>query len=47
MKLPKECVYCRHKFECTPDANDGLGLEYLNTQEATLIYHKHQDHLKL
>ena len=26
MKLPKECVYCRHKFECHSDANDGLGL---------------------
>ena len=37
MKLPKECVYCRHKFECHSDANDGLGLEYLNTQEDTLI----------
>ena len=26
MKLPKECVYCRHKFECYSDANDVLGL---------------------
>ena len=26
MKLPKECVYCRHKFECHSDANDGIGL---------------------
>ena len=28
MKLPKECcVYCRHKFECHSDANDGLGFK--------------------
>ena len=26
MKLAKGCVYCRHKFECHSDANDGLGL---------------------
>jgi hypothetical protein len=26
MQLPKECVYCRHKFECHKDANAGKGL---------------------
>ena len=26
MKLPRECTYCRHKFECHADANDGKGL---------------------
>jgi hypothetical protein len=26
MKLPRECTYCRHKFECHKDANSGQGL---------------------
>ena len=26
MKLARGCVYCRHKFECHSDANDGKGL---------------------
>ena len=26
MKLARGCVYCRHKFECHKDANDGKGL---------------------
>ena len=26
MQLPKGCVYCRHKFECHKDANEGKGL---------------------
>ena len=26
MKLARGCVYCRHKFECHADANDGKGL---------------------
>lgn len=26
MQLPKECVYCRHKFECHKDSNEGNGL---------------------
>jgi len=26
MKLPRECVYCRHKFECHKDSNEGKGL---------------------
>ena len=26
MKLPRECTYCRHKFECHKDANEGTGL---------------------
>ena len=26
MKLPRECTYCRHKFECHKDANEGKGL---------------------
>ena len=26
MKLPRECTYCRHKFECHKDSNDGQGL---------------------
>ena len=26
MKLPRGCVYCRHKFECHADANNGKGL---------------------
>ena len=26
MQLPRECVYCRHKFECHKDTNEGKGL---------------------
>tara|TARA_R100000329_G_C7605081_1_gene214694 strand:- start:944 stop:1588 length:645 start_codon:yes stop_codon:yes gene_type:complete len=26
MKLPRQCVYCRHKFVCHSDANKGKGL---------------------
>jgi hypothetical protein len=26
MQLPKGCVYCRYKFECHKDANEGKGL---------------------
>jgi len=26
MKLPKQCVYCRHKFTCHKDSNNGQGL---------------------
>ena len=26
MKLPRGCVYCRHKFECHADSNEGQGL---------------------
>mgnify|MGYP003132876732 FL=1 len=26
MKLPRLCLYCRHKFNCHKDANDGKGL---------------------
>ena len=26
MKLPRECTYCRHKFECHKDSNSGQGL---------------------
>ena len=26
MKLPSECFYCRHKYECHKDTNDGKGL---------------------
>ena len=26
MKLPRGCVYCRHKFECHADSNNGKGL---------------------
>jgi len=26
MKLPRECFYCRHKYECHKDTNDGKGL---------------------
>jgi hypothetical protein len=26
MQLAKGCVYCRHKFECYKDSNDGKGL---------------------
>tara|TARA_B000000437_G_scaffold216342_1_gene192355 strand:+ start:812 stop:1669 length:858 start_codon:yes stop_codon:yes gene_type:complete len=26
MKLPKECSWCNHKFECHSDANEGEGL---------------------
>jgi|TARA_R110002167_G_scaffold335687_1_gene543037 hypothetical protein len=26
MKLPRECFYCRHKYECHQDTNDGKGL---------------------
>jgi hypothetical protein len=26
MKLPRECTYCRHKFECHKDSNEGQGL---------------------
>ena len=26
MKLPRGCTWCRHKFECHKDANEGKGL---------------------
>ena len=26
MKLPKGCTWCKYKYECHKDANDGLGL---------------------
>jgi len=26
MQLPRECVYCRHKFECHKDSNEGKDL---------------------
>ena len=26
MQLPRECTYCRHKFECHKDSNEGKGL---------------------
>ena len=26
MKLPRDCTWCPHKFECHKDANDGQGL---------------------
>ena len=26
MKIARPCVYCRHKFVCHADANDGKGL---------------------
>ena len=26
MQLPRECIYCRHKFECHKDSNEGKGL---------------------
>ena len=26
MKLPRECFYCRHKYECHQDTNEGKGL---------------------
>ena len=26
MKLPSECTWCAHKFECHKDSNDGKGL---------------------
>ena len=26
MKLPRECEWCRHKFECNKDTNEGKGL---------------------
>jgi len=26
MQLARECVYCRHKFECHKDSNEGKGL---------------------
>ncbi len=26
MKLPRQCVYCRHKIECHKDSNNGTGL---------------------
>ena len=26
MKLPRDCTWCPHKFECHKDTNDGKGL---------------------
>ena len=26
MKLPNECKWCPHKFECHKDSNEGKGL---------------------
>ena len=36
MKLPRPCVYCKHKFVCHQDSNDGKGLrvfQYVNKTE--------------
>ena len=36
MKLPRPCVYCKHKFVCHQDSNDGKGLrvfQYANKTE--------------
>jgi hypothetical protein len=30
MKLPRDCTWCPHKFECHKDANDGQGLRTFN-----------------
>lgn len=30
MKLPRDCNWCPHKFECHKDANDGQGLRTFN-----------------
>ena len=30
MKLPRDCTWCPHKFECHKDANEGQGLRTFN-----------------
>jgi len=37
MKLPRECTYCRHKFECHKDSNEGQGLRVFKYSKG-LVY---------
>jgi len=40
MKLPKDCTWCKYKFECHKDANDGEGLRVFKYANG-LVYLTH------
>ena len=38
MKLPRLCLYCRHKFKCHKDANDGRGLRVFRYAKGQVFF---------
>ena len=40
MKLPKNCSYCPHKFECHRDSNDGKGLRTFRYAKGNVYFTK-------
>ena len=44
MKLPRDCNWCPHKFECHKDANDGQGLRTFQYAKG-LVYLTHVEKL--
>lgn len=38
MKLPRGCMYCKHKVECHKDANDGQGLRVFNYAKGPVYF---------
>lgn len=40
MKLPKNCSYCPHKFECHKDSNDGRGLRTFRYAKGNVYFTK-------
>ena len=40
MKLPKNCSYCPHKFECHKDSNDGKGLRTFRYAKGNVYFTK-------
>ena len=38
MKLPRDCTWCPHKFECHKDANDGKGLRVFNYAKGPIYF---------
>ena len=40
LKLPRECSYCKHKFNCYKDVNDGQGLRIFNYAKGPVYFTK-------
>ena len=38
MKLPRECTWCPHKFECHKDSNNGKGLRAFNYAKGPIYF---------
>jgi len=38
MKLPRECTWCPHKFECHKESNDGKGLRVFNYAKGPVYF---------